>query len=322
MTRKLAAALLLFLCLVHPASARAPERWGFAVVSDIHVYPDGRVAARFKTLVDRLVDLKPRFVVIAGDSTNGNKDDRHSLSTARMWWRSLHSALEPLKQARVPLLPIAGNHDSYRQVHRDAYEEAWRGLASQPMELELKGDPAMNYSFDLDGVHFSLLRVVDQKLDSDVAAWLKADLEDAAGARLRFAFGHVPLESRMGRTSETFKRKLGKALAEGNADAYFAGHEHLVFDAPVDTGAGTVRQVTVGTASATYTYGLNERTYREWCKGSSCRMPSTGRQFEVDPSTRKQLRKLAFVWVDLTEEGFSPRALALDEAGRIVAFDR
>src|SRR5687767_10334849 len=82
-----------------PASGYdAGQPWKFVVLSDIHVYPDGRVAPAFLKLVERLAtEVKPRLVIITGDSTNGNQGDGRGLQRVRSWWKSLHAALKPLR---------------------------------------------------------------------------------------------------------------------------------------------------------------------------------------------------------------------------------
>ena len=112
--RSAIAAMLVFAAL--PAPAAEPLR--LIVISDVHVSPAGTVAPTFHSAVARIVERRPRFVVIAGDSTNGNKGDHHSPAAIEKWWKALRSALEPLRKAGIPVLPVAGNHDAYRAAHR------------------------------------------------------------------------------------------------------------------------------------------------------------------------------------------------------------
>src|SRR5438477_613904 len=82
-------------------------------------------------------------------------------------------------------------------------------------------------------------------------------LADAAPAKLRLTIGHVPVASAIGHTNDGFRRALGGLLAAGGVAAYFCGHEHVSWDEDLDVGGGrTLRQVTVGTAGASYTFPL------------------------------------------------------------------
>lgn len=301
------------------ARGSVPEPWQFAVISDIHVNPKGRVAPAFRRLVSGLVALKPRLVVITGDSTNGNVGDRYALERVRLWWKALHLALAPLRAAGIPVFAIEGNHDSYRLPHQQGYAEAWAGLAQEVAPIALSGPAPQNYSFDVDGVHFTMLHVVDQALEDPVRTWLRYDLESprAKSARLRFAFGHVPLQSAMGRTSQRFGRALGPELLKGRVSAYIAGHEHLFWDETLKIGGQPLRQLTVGTASGTYNYPLNPRVYAEHCQGTKCELPASRQSFALDPGTRQQKSKVTLLIVTINPDGYGTRFMALDDAGKL-----
>jgi UDP-2,3-diacylglucosamine pyrophosphatase LpxH len=312
-----------------PAGSRgvrdAGDAWSFAVLSDIHVSRKSEVAPAFGQVVKELVALKPRLVVIVGDSTNGNPGDTYDLETIRSWWRALDGALAPLREAGIAVFSVAGNHDSYRAEHRQGYEEAWGGMPAQVAPIELAGAPPHNYSFSFGDVHFSLLRVTDQSLDAEARAWIRRSLAspEARNARLRLAFGHVPLKSVMGRSNPRFEQDLGSELLAGGVDAYVAGHEHLFWDEELRIGDRRLRQLTVGTASATYTFPLNERTYNAHCAGARCVLPASGQPFALDPGTRQQRSKVTLLWVTVGQaaggsgRGYEAQFLALNEAGRL-----
>lgn len=309
--------------LINPRSAQAGEAarapWNFVVLSDIHVSPNGKVATTFRQLVTEVTRLKPRLVIINGDSTNGNEDDHHTIERVRSWWKALEHALAPLRLARIPVFAIAGNHDSYRPVHRQGYEEAWKTLADDVAPITLSGQPPQNYSFDLDGVHFSLLHVVDQSVEAPVKAWLKQDLatSQAATARLRFAFGHVPLKSAMGKSRARFALSLGSELLKGRVNAYIAGHEHLFWDETLKIDGQPLRQLTVGTASGTYNFPLNDESYTTQCQGALCQLPGSKQSFALVPGTRRQKSKVTLLMVTVNPDGYGTRFMALDQAGKL-----
>lgn len=319
-------AVAIGLSLAAGAAARA-DGWKFAVVSDIHVYPDGRVAPAFDRLVRELVALQPRFVVIDGDSTNGNTDDTYGLETCQGWWRSLRKSLEPFREAGIPVLPVAGNHDFYRKPHRQAYLAAWKDLAAEIGTLRLEGAPPRYYSVTVDGVYLALLHLVSHSVPAEVRSWLAAQGPAAEKAALRLAFGHVPMFSVMGTTVASYERDLGALLSGMGFHALIAGHEHLVWDESRSYGGKPLRQFTVGTASATYTFPLSGQTHEAHCDAgrSVCRLPGSGRTFRLKPGTRQQELRQTFAMVEILP---GPRggilseihALALDGDGKAIPF--
>lgn len=297
-------------------------QWRFAIISDVHVYSTGKVPGSFTTVLAQLAELAPRFVVLGGDATVGNPEDGVPSERVRLWWHSMHDALRPLREAGIPILPIAGNHDYYTPAHRQEYRLAWPQLAAdfaRVAALSEGGDPPLYYSARVDDVHLSFVHVVDQKIDETVEAWLRRDLAAAADAALRLVIGHVPLVSMMGHTSESFKQKLGSLLAERQVAAYFSGHEHLVWDQVLTFDSGTVRQIHVGTASGTYHYPLNQATYDATCIGDHGTIPLTQTRFALVPGTRQQADKVNICMVELDETSFVVRPMSLRE-GRLVPF--
>jgi len=302
----------------------------FIVVSDIHVSPKAVVAPAFKAVVERIVERKPRFVVIVGDSTNGNKDDHHTAATVAKWWKALRGALEPLRAAGIPVLPVAGNHDSYRDVHRRGYFDAWSDLADVARPLEVRGRAAtspeidalpFSYSVDVDGLHLSLAHIVDQGAPAAVKKWLEADLRGASSSQARLVFGHVPLMSVMGRTSDSFKKKFGSFLIENRVAAYVAGHEHLAWDEDVAVSASArVRQVTVGTSSGTYNFGLSKASRaKAKCAAGRCTMPHGGYRFAIQ-GDGKQKHKATFAEISVEGGAVAATHHALGASGALVPF--
>lgn len=285
-------------------STSSYANWSAIVLSDIHVYKDGTLERNFLELVNCLAPLNAKFVFVTGDSTNGNKDDGVSSAKATMWWSSLKASLKPLSEAGAEIYPVAGNHDYYDPVHQQAYKKAWAELAGSPAR-DLNGNAPLYYSFDYDGVHFALAHVVTQRLEKPVRQWLESDLGQAAGARARFVFGHVPFSTVLGeKVPQSFKNDLGGLLATNRVDAYVAGHEHLVWDEYFEINDSRVRQVIVGTASASYNFPLSKRTYKAHCAGARCRMPATGGNvWLTSEKSRRQINERAFGLISSDENG-------------------
>ncbi|GEM_PF-1352203 len=281
-----------------PALASTP--WSFYAFSDIHVYKDGTMPQRFHDLVRTIAaqPIPPRFILITGDSTVGNpKDSEERQALLPMWWEKLQQALAPLSRAGIAIYAVAGNHDSYLHAQRQAYANAWSrmipgGWFSDPTgpsnwhsPLETHSAP-FSYSFVVDGILFAGTHIVRHDLDAEVESWLLKELKRPFSTKV--VFGHVPFVSVMGRDSTYFEKKMKRILGENRVDFYISGHEHLFWDEFIETPSGNkVREVIVGTASATYTYGFTDRVRQnircfdiETSK-LSCGMPATGQNFQV-----------------------------------------
>ncbi len=288
----------------------------FAVISDIHVYSSGKVPQDFTTVVAELAVAQPRFVVVSGDATVGNPGDGVSDEKVGAWWIAFKAALAPLRQAGIPVLVIAGNHDYYTDAHRRGYLAAWADLTPDVESSglgPLRGQPPLSYALRVDDLFLLFLHTVDQKLAPETAAYAEAALasEEATTAALRLAIGHVPLVSMMGKTSETYRDQLGSLLVRGGVSAFFSGHEHLVWDQALSFDGGTLRQIHVGTASGTYHYPLNAATFSAHCSEGRGTLPYSGQAFALLPGSKQQADKVTLAWVDVDGGSYDVRHLCL-----------
>jgi predicted phosphodiesterase len=320
-----------------------PQAWSFAVLSDIHAPNDGKMWPVVDRTVAALIQMKVRAVVITGDFTNGAITDSPArVANAKRLWRALRIALMPLRDARIAVLPVAGNHDSYLPGHRDLYVEAWDDLEAwaQPFAVTGKGDgkspigPPFSYGVDIDDVHFTLAHLVDRRAHPDIEGWIAHDLAGAADKKLRFVFGHVPISSVAVDTSPMYLARLGTLFLHGKADVMVFGHEHLVWDEDVAIpGTGTMRQILVGCTSGYYNYGPSPASMkRAHCEATKlagkvqpylCRMPNGGGQFVVSRGRKARLMQHAratftIITVDGTRVTATP--MTIDSDGRAVPF--
>lgn len=296
----------------------------FAIISDVHVYSSGKVPQDFTTVVAELAAAQPRFVVVSGDATVGNPGDGVGDEKVGAWWTAFRAALAPLRQAGIPVLAIAGNHDYYTDAHRRGYVAAWADLAADVESSglgTLSGTPPLSYALRVDDLFLLFLHTVDQKLDPEVAAYAQSALasSDATTAALRLAIGHVPLVSMMGKTSDAYRDQLGSLLVRGDVSAFFSGHEHLVWDQALSIDGGTLRQIHVGTASGTYHYPLNAATFAAHCREGRGTLPYTGQTFGLLPGTKQQADKVTLTWVDVDGGSYDVRHLCLRD-GHLVRF--
>lgn len=314
--------------------------WTIAVLSDLHVEVDGSIPTKLHQVVAAVVASRPRLVVVTGDFTDGNpRDLAGRIVRAPQWWRAARRSLEPLRAAGIPVLPVAGNHDSYLLPYRIAYAAAWSDLDRWAAPLEIWGNrqPAQgialdaapfSYSVDVDGVHLMLAHIVDASLDPAVARWIAGELAAARGARLRLVFGHVPLSSIAIEPRRAFVAQLGGILAAGHADLYVAGHDHLVWDDDVELpGGASLRQLLVGTASAPWQFGpstdARRRAHcRELDARMRCIMPHGGAPFELRRERDRWLEAepYTFTLIAIYGRAIIARAFAVDDRGQVVPF--
>lgn len=329
-----------------PAAAQPVPRpepraaWTIAVISDVHIALDGSIPTKLHQVVAAVIESRPRLVVVTGDFTDGGpRDPASRVALAPRWWRAARQSLRPLRAAGIPVLPIAGNHDSELPAHRIAYAAAWRDLDRWAAPLEIWGNhqPAsrvaldaapFSYGVDVDGVHLTLTHIVGASLDPAVARWIAGDLAAAGGARLRVVFGHVPMSSIVTEPRRGFVAELGGILATGRADLYVAGHEHLVWDDDVAlSGGASLRQLLVGTASAPWQFEPSAAARRRArCVSLEsrmrCIMPRGGAAFELCRARGRWLEAERYAFVLITIDGATihARAIAIDDQGRAVPF--
>jgi predicted phosphodiesterase len=316
------------------ADAGIDQPWTFAVLSDLHV-PSTSSRPTVERLVAALVELKPRAVIITGDHTNGSPADGPNRARRKLWWETLTTVLEPLRAAGIPVLPVAGNHDSYLVHQRDGYARTFADLARWAAPLEVtsvaSNDPVasapFSYSVEIDGVHFSLAHIVSTAMNPQVAAWLADDLARSQDDRLRLVFGHVPLSSVVAKTpSARQMAHLGPILEQGHADLYVAGHEHLVWDEDVTLPEGAVlRQILVGCSSGYYNFGPSPASKRRAActRDLRCRMPNGGGLFTLHKGRKDRLiqhHQNSFTLFTVDRKGVTARPMTIDAEGRVVDF--
>ncbi len=324
------------------ALATTTERrpWAFAVLSDLHL-PNPR-ARDVDKVVAAVIAMKVRLVVIAGDSTNGNPGDAPRTYAAD-GWHDVTRALQPLRDAGIAVLPVAGNHDSSTASQREHYAAAFRDLAgwAAPFVITVQASDShgharapFSYSVDVDGVHLSLVHLVTSSVEPEVARWLASDLEAAAGATHRIVFGHVPMSSVIYAAKASYVAQLGAILERGRATMHVAGHEHLVWDEDVALPGGQmIREVLIGCSSGFYQYApkepakarasctpLVDPTRREPMR---CQMPRGGGTFEIARGRKNrhlQHARTTFTVFSVDGASIEVTPMTIDAAGRPIPF--
>jgi predicted MPP superfamily phosphohydrolase len=318
-----------------PPPPKQPAAWRFVVLSDLHLPNHAVATATTARVIAAVVALHPRFVVITGDHTNGNPSDPPAMVAASTtWWHAVAAALEPLREAKIPVLPVAGNHDAYLPGQREHYAATFGDLSAWAAPLEVHGDRVpFAYSVDVDGVHLSLAHVVSSSLDPAIATWLVADLAAARDARLRIVFGHVPVASINGHNAK-LHGGLATILEAGHADLYVAGHEHLVWDENVTLPLGrSLRQVLVGCSSGFYNYAPSPAAMqRAKCtpvvlagkrEPKRCTMPNGGGVFVLSAGRKHRMvqhAKASFTVITIDGDSVGVDPQTVDDQGKASAF--
>ena len=144
----------------------------FALVSDVHFGPNAYHEGKLRKLTHRAPELlanvveqlnreeRPELLINLGDSIEDKGRDEDLAEYGRF--------VSVLQGAQAKLLHVAGNHD---QVN----------LSDQDLRQLWQHDDELYYSRDFGGVHFAVLRTVEQKdvaihVPEEQVAWLATDL--------------------------------------------------------------------------------------------------------------------------------------------------
>jgi calcineurin-like phosphoesterase family protein len=122
-------------------STSASASWTIAVVSDLHIPRNGSIPTMLRQVVAAVIASQPRVVVVTGDLTDGDPWDLPwRIHEAPGWWRAARQSLEPIRARGIPVLPIAGNHDSSLPVYRMDCMTAWDDLDRWASPLAIRGN--------------------------------------------------------------------------------------------------------------------------------------------------------------------------------------
>lgn len=182
--------------------------------------------------VQEIIRRRPDVVISSGDMVAGQ---RHGLDYRAMW-QGFHDAVTlPLKQAGIPLLVTAGNHDGPRSrryaYQREIYIDEWTMHRPKVNFVDDTHYPefysvAMGSTF-LIGVDASTVG----SLGREQMRWLEAQLKKAEEFPVKIVFGHVPMWAvSRGREREIIgDDDLVELLERYEVDAFIAGHDHAYY---------------------------------------------------------------------------------------------
>jgi hypothetical protein len=184
--------------------------------------------------------LSPTFAFSAGDLVAGQ---RRGFTDEQLWamWAGFEEAVTaPLREAGIPFIPCAGNHDASGypafEREREIYVENWRKPENRP-DVQFIDDThyPLYYTFTQEDAFFMVLDVTTvDPLPEDHWPWIEQQLEQAQDYALRFATAHVPpYPVTHGREHEIIpppdNDRLRELMTRYNMTAFFTGHHHGYF---------------------------------------------------------------------------------------------
>jgi len=324
---KLNLRILIFLILLLGVHKAHGSNWSFIVISDIHIYASGAIPSKFKTMVNYIVNKRPDIVFITGDHTSGNIGDPYSLDHINMWYDQLDKALDPIYKAGIIVIPTVGNHDFYQEYNQIAYKKwALRTLKKYKNTLNLDLSNPLYFNFHYKAQDFFIMKFWTFRFNKEQKEWFESKTIIKPES-YRFAFGHVPLKSIRGRTTQSFYKSVLESFTKGNVEIYFSGHEHMHWDEflPSANSSRELRQLTVGTTSGTYNHPIRSQVRDVYCEGNQiCQSPATNRRFLIESRNGKdgyQVNRQNFVEVIFKDSlTYEIKSYSIDSSLNLIDF--
>lgn len=172
---------------------------------------------RFAQVIETARDAHPegKFIVSAGDQVDAGEHVKH-------WNYFLNSTTTFLD---LPFMPTSGNHE-------DA-QAAISSVFTLPNVPEQDEEAGVYYSYDYNGVHFTVLNtndIEDDKLGEAQIEWLKDDIRNS-DAQWKVVVLHKALYSNGSHYDdgdvEGMRKQLGALLPYLGVDLVLQGHDHV-----------------------------------------------------------------------------------------------
>lgn len=224
----------------------------FVVMADINGrYGSVGYHPRVGHAIERIIQLKPDFVILAGDLVAGQQLPPLKPERLRAMWQAFESVVgAPLRDNGIEVVATAGNHDASAypkfSLDRRAFADYWSALKPAGRIL-----PSSNYPWYFataldDSLVISLYASVPETLPSTQTQFLRDVLAENATKYDRIlVVAHLPIfPISQGRQREVLDAgSLQPLLASYEVDWFISGHHHAFY-------AGQVRAAPVHLASA------------------------------------------------------------------------
>lgn len=172
---------------------------------------------RFAEVIETAREEHPegKFIVSAGDQVDAGENVKH--------WNYLLNSTSSLLD--LPFMPTSGNHE-------DA-EAAISSVFTLPNVPEQDEESGVYYSYDYNGVHFTVLNtndIADDKLGEEQIEWLKDDIRNS-DAQWKVVVLHKALYSNGSHYDDGevkgMRKQLGALLPYLGVDLVLQGHDHV-----------------------------------------------------------------------------------------------
>ena len=243
MTRRIFSLLVTVLVLAHLA-ARA-DAASFVVMADIN----GRYGSigyhpRVSLAVQRIIELKPDFVILAGDMVAGQQSPPLKPERLHAMWRAFDATVAaPLRGAGIDLIPTAGNHDASAYpdftTDREAYASYWSAIKPPGQVLPDSRYPWHFATVLGETLIISLYASVPERLPIEQEAFLRKILTEHAKQYKRILMvSHLPVfPISQGRERDVLDAdSLQPLLASFGVDWFISGHHHAFYAGQAQTG--------------------------------------------------------------------------------------
>lgn len=247
------------------------QTWKFAVISDTHDNDKANtstgVTPYLAPIIHYIAEEKPDMVLATGDLITGALTEPTSpvFKKYDVQYAAFLKAVEPLKQANIPLYVIRGNHD-YGEDNGDedlqtVYTQTFANQMPQNGPVDAKG---LSYSFVHKNIKFIM---VDQYVNATNKEptlpmdWLKAELESNKADHL-FVLGHSPAYALTNEKKHHFnlydqralRDDFWQLLIDNKVTAYICGHKHVYARGNVHG----VEQICVGNLGSALSYNPDQ----------------------------------------------------------------
>lgn len=182
--------------------------------------PQAQRASHYETyneVVKAARDMYPdgKFVVSAGDQVDLGTNSKH--------WNYFFNSTDEFMN--MPFMPTTGNHEKSGSVLKSNFT-----LPNVPEQDE---DSGTYYSYDYNGVHFTVLNtndIVDNKLSDAQLAWLTSDIK-GSDAKWKIVVLHKALYSNGSHYDDKevvgMRSQLSALLPYLGVDLVLQGHDHV-----------------------------------------------------------------------------------------------
>jgi len=254
MNKILLGLMILLSCLfIIEAGPAHGEDYTFAVISDNHTRIDRSGFSLYpatKIIIDNLIrEIKPRFVLHAGDMISINHGTNNDRDITEMWRIFNSGVRDRLLSRGISFFPTPGNHDMYG-LGRTHYRNNWERFKNNGIPL-LSGSYANYYAFKFGSILFISLNGSSLSLGREQERWLEKTIDtcrDKSGQVV--VFSHVGLIGRGRHPMEVLQGNVTSILKKKNIQFFISGHQHFYSKDLI----GSITHISAGSSGETHPF--------------------------------------------------------------------